>query len=603
MSFFNELNRRNVLRVAAAYLVVAWLIIQVAETIFPLFGFDDSPARIIVMVLAIGFIPAILFAWAFELTPDGLKKERDVDRSQSITPHTGQKLDRVVIVMLALALGYFSIDKFVLDPARDSALVEETAQQVRSDTLAESYGDKSIAVLPFADMSAEGDQEYFSDGLAEELLNLLAKVPELRVISRSSAFSFKDKELEITEIAKRLNVAHILEGSVRKAGNQIRITVQLIEARSDTHLWSETYDREFVDIFAIQDEISAIVVKQLKLSLIADTPRAKETEAKAYALYLQAKHLGGQVTPENLEAAVSLYKEAIALDPVYANAWIGLGGVYNRMVSLRLKSVEDGRSLSMEAAYRALEIAPNSAEAHRLLAWGMFNSGYGLKQIAHHYQLALQLEPTNIAVIGDVSLFISKLNRLDDSVRLAEYQVSRDPVSLIAHNNLGMRYRYSGQLAKAEKAFLTALTLNPTAGGIYYELGVTRLQGKDYSGAADAFSKEPILVFQNVGMVMAHHALGENSVSVELLKELISKYGERITYYIAQILSFRGEIDQAFDWLEKTRLADDRELLNAISEPLLANLQGDDRWAAFLEKTGQSPQQLALIEFDVELPE
>ncbi len=240
MSLYAELKRRNVLRVGTAYVVVAWLVIQVAETIFPLFGFDDTPARIVVIVLAIGFVPTLILAWIFELTPEGLRKEADVDRSESITPRTAKKLDRMIMVVLALGLAYFSFDKFVLSESREADIAEQARQEGRSEALVESYGEKSIAVLAFDDMSPASDQEYLSDGIAEELLNLLAKIPELRVISRSSAFSYKGKDVKLTQVAEELNVAHILEGSVRKAGNRIRITAQLIEARSDTHLWSET---------------------------------------------------------------------------------------------------------------------------------------------------------------------------------------------------------------------------------------------------------------------------------------------------------------------------------------------------------------------------
>jgi TolB-like protein len=310
MSLFEELKRRNVFRVGAAYVVVGWLIIQVVETIFPIYGIAESWIRLVITVLAIGLIPLLIFAWAFELTPEGLKKESDVDRTQSIAPHTGKKLDRTIMVVLALALVYFAVDKFVLNPQREAAVqeqvavqVEEAIQQGRTEALVESYGDKSIAVLAFQDMSQDKDQEYLSDGIAEELLNLLAKIPDLRVISRSSAFSFKGQNLELTEIAERLNVAHILEGSVRKAGNKVRITAQLIEARSDTHLWSETYDRELDDIFAIQDEISATVVAQLKITLLGEAPKTVEINSEAYALFLQARHLGQQFTVDTIGAS------------------------------------------------------------------------------------------------------------------------------------------------------------------------------------------------------------------------------------------------------------------------------------------------------------
>ena len=281
MSLFSELKRRNVIRVATAYVVAAWLIIQVVETILPAFGYGDFFLRIVVIVLAIAFVPTLVFSWVFEITPEGLKREVEVAREESITRFTGKKLDRIITVLLALALGYFAFDRFVLVPARVAEIVEETAQLARSEALVESYGDKSIAVLPFVNMSGDPGQEYFSDGIAEELLNLLAKIPELRVISRSSAFRFKGKDLDIPTIAEQLNVAHILEGSVRKAGNQIRITAQLIDARSDTHLWSDTYDHTLDDIFAIQDRISAEVVAQLKVRLLDAAPVAQEIDPEA----------------------------------------------------------------------------------------------------------------------------------------------------------------------------------------------------------------------------------------------------------------------------------------------------------------------------------
>ena len=346
MSFLNELKRRNVLRVGAAYVVCSWLLIQVAETIFPLFGYGDTPARLVVIILAIAFIPSLIFAWVFEITPEGLKRDADVVREQSITQTTGKKLDRIILVVLALALGYFAFDKFVLDPARDAVLVEETMQKVRTDVLVESYGDKSIAVLPFVNMSSDPEQEYFSDGISEELLNLLSKIPELRVISRSSAFSFKGKDFDIPTIAAQLNVAHILEGSVRKAGSQVRITAQLIEASSDTHLWSETYDRTLDDIFVIQDEIAGSVVDALKLTLFGDAPRAEPIDPEAYALYLQAVHIGNQYTAEAFEQSNAMLKQVLATAPNYARAWRLLARNYDGQAAVGQLPREEGKALA-----------------------------------------------------------------------------------------------------------------------------------------------------------------------------------------------------------------------------------------------------------------
>ena len=367
MSFINELKRRNVFRVGTVYVFTSWFLIQVSSVIFPLFGLGDTPVRIMVIVLAIAFLPALVFAWIYELTPEGLKKERDLDHDRPITPRVGRKLDRMIIVTLALALVFFAFDKFVLAPRWQAAELEQARQEGHSEALVASYGDKSIAVLPFADMSVNKDQEYMSDGIAEELLNLLAQIPELRVISRTSAFYFKGKDVKLADVARELNVAHILEGSIRTSGNQVRITAQLIEARSDTHLWSGTYDRTLDDIFAVQDEIAAAVVAQLKLTLHGATPTVAETDPKAYALYLQARFLGRQGTAGAFEQALDLYQQALAIAPAYADAWAGKGLIYMIQGLWGLRPYNEGFTLAREAMEEALALDPGHAPSHSRL--------------------------------------------------------------------------------------------------------------------------------------------------------------------------------------------------------------------------------------------
>lgn len=324
MSFLAELQRRNVIRVGAAYLVVAWLFVQVAETVFPLFGFDETPARIVVVVMAISFLPALVVAWAFELTPEGFKRDAKVNHDTEANRRLSRLLDRLIMVFLALGVAYFAFDKFLLTPHRQAdelaAATELARQEGRSEAIAGAYGDNSIAVLPFINMSSDPEQEYLGDGIAEELLNLLARIPELRVISRSSAFSFKGRNVEIPEIARQLNVAHILEGSVRKSGNRIRITAQLIEAGSDTHLWSEVYDTTLGDIFKIQDEVAEAVVRQLHVTLLGEVPKAQEADPVAYLLVLQARQILLLQQHEEMHQAEALLQQALEIDPDYVDA-------------------------------------------------------------------------------------------------------------------------------------------------------------------------------------------------------------------------------------------------------------------------------------------
>ena len=435
MSFLNELKRRNVLRVGTAYIVSSWLLIQVVETIFPAFGFGDAAVRIATIVLGIGLVPTLILAWAFELTPEGLKRDADVDREQSITQTTGKKLDRIILAVLALALGYFAFDKFVLDPARDAVLVEETTQKVRTDVLVESYGDKSIAVLPFVNMSDDAGNEYFSDGISEELLNLLAKIPEMRVISRSSSFTFKNKDIDIPTIAKQLSVAYILEGSVRKDDTQVRITAQLIEARSDTHLWSETYDRELVNIFKVQDEISAAIIGALKerlgLEFEAVSLEIAAVNIEAHDAYLRGRHLIVQRTRATVEGAVKELEKAIVLDPDYALAHAELAMA--TLLSSRYADLTDTEAIAGAIPHvkRSLALDPNLAEAHA--ARGLIFTMQGeFEEALTQYERALQINPNYSTVHSWMGLDLADLGLYEEANAMTESALRLDPVSMVA---------------------------------------------------------------------------------------------------------------------------------------------------------------------------
>jgi TolB-like protein/lipoprotein NlpI len=608
MTLFAELKRRNVFRVGAAYVVAAWLLIQVAETIFPLFGYGDTPARIVVSVLAVGFIPALIFAWAFELTPEGLKKESEVDRSQSITPHTAKKLDRVIMVVLALALGYFAFDKFVLDPQRESAKDEQVAGQVeearqagRTEALVESYGDKSIAVLPFVNMSSDAEQEYLSDGISEELLNLLAKIPELRVISRSSAFSFKGKDIAIPEIARQLNVAHILEGSVRKSGNALRITAQLIEARSDTHLWSETWDRPLDDIFAIQDEIAAMVVDQLKVTLLGETLHVQETDPEAYALYLQARHLGRQITAEALEQSIALYQQVLAIDPDFAAAWDGLANNYINQSYKGLLSSEEGYTRAREAANKALAVDPEYAPAHARLGWIAMAYDNDLAQSARHLEHALQLDPNNTGIIGNAAVLLRVLGRLDEAIALEEHVIAQDPVNPVGYDNLGGSYDLAGRWDDAIASRETVLRLSPGHIGAHYWIGMALLFKGKAEAALEAFAREEGLEGLRVkGQALASHALGRQEEYRARLDKLIELWRDQWPSEVAHVFAWTGETDRAFEWLARAVAQEDGGF--DPHEPLLGPLKNDPRWLPLLESMGKSPAQLDAIAFQVTLP-
>ena len=267
MRLLQELNRRNVIRVAILYVAIAWLLIQITDVLSSLLNLPSWTGALVVTLLALGFFPVLIFSWIFELTPDGIRREKDVDQSASITQRTAKKLDVMIVALLVIAIASVWFDRILSQQTMSSASSADT------EIVDPSIRDNTIAVLPFVNMSEDPNNEFFADGISEEILNLLARLPALRVTSRSSAFSFKDQNVDVPTIADRLGVAHVLEGSVRKSGDQLRITAQLIDVGTDTHLWSETYDRKLEDIFRIQDEIATAVVSALKIRILGDTPK------------------------------------------------------------------------------------------------------------------------------------------------------------------------------------------------------------------------------------------------------------------------------------------------------------------------------------------
>ena len=591
------------LRVGAAYLAVAWLLIQVAQTVFPAFGLGATPVRLVIVVLVIGLLPVLIFAWAFEITPEGLKRESEVDRSQSITPQTGKKLDRVIMGVLALALGYFAVDKFVLAPQREQAATEAARAEGRTESLVKSYGDKSIAVLPFVNMSSDKDQEYFSDGISEELLNLLAKIPKLRVISRSSAFSYKGKDVKLAQVAKELNVAHILEGSVRKAGNKVRITAQLIEARSDTHLWSNTWDRELDDIFAVQDEIAAAVVEQLKITLLGEAPKAKEVNPEAYALFLQGRQLRRQNTPEAFEQAIALFQQALAIDPNYAAAWEQLAAVYFNQAGSGHAPARGGRAARARGSDQGARDRPGLCTGPRPprldcddLRRGPGGGGTTLRartragtgQHRHHRQCrhpGRESEPPRHGASHSTNTRTPATRSTPSAMQTWALPTSA-PGAWTRPSPVSARRCAWPQIMPARMPWI----------------GDALLMKGEAQAALTETQKEPEEVWRLFGLTMVYHTLGRKADSDAALAELTKKYAADWAYNIAYVLAWRNERDRAFEWLDKAVTQQDPGLSEIAYEPLFANLHDDPRWLPFLRKIGKAPEQLAAIKFDVKVP-
>lgn len=459
-----------------------------------------------------------------------------------------------------------------------------------------------LAVLPFVNMSSDAEQEFFSDGLSEELLNLLAKVPGLRVTSRGSAFAFKGRSLRIPEIAEQLNVAHVLEGSVRQAGSRLRIKAQLTDACSDTLVWSETYDRTFEDIFAVQDEIAGAVVTQLKAVLLGTLPRARAADPRAYSIFLQARQVFRQGTAAATSHAVALFEEALAIEPDYPEALDGLAVSYIWQSDHGPRPVSEGYELARRMVRNALAAAPDFALGHARLGWIALTYDGDLHATARHFEHALRLEPANPQIIGSAAILVQNLGRLEQAIALKEFVIERDPVVAAAHATLATAYRLAGRFDASIASLRTALRLSPDRVAAYYGIGCALVLKGEPQAALEAMQLERNTLWRLIGRPIAYHALGRTAESDAALTELIEKFAAPAAFNIAYVVAYRGEVDRAFEWLDRAVEHRDPGLAGILTEPLLANLREDPRWLPLLRRVGKAPEQVAAISFDFSLP-
>ncbi len=588
MPFFEELKRRNVVRVGVAYAVFAWVLLQMFDVIGEILELPAWGGKMILAALVLGLPVTLFFAWAFEITPEGIKPEREVDRSQSIAHATGRKLNIVTMVLMAVALAWFAWDKFSAGPdqATTASVDVVSAPGSEPSSAATAVAAHSIAVLPFVDMSPAKDQEYLSDGIAEELLNLLVKIPGLQVAARTSSFSFKDKDAKIADVARELRVANVLEGSVRKSGNRVRITAQLIQADNGFHLYSETFDRTLDDVFGIQDEISAAVVDALKIKLLGTAPKSVEADPAAYALYLQGRYFFERRTGADWEKAARAYEEALQIDPDYAAAWAGLSRVYASQAGATYIDLHAGYVEARQAARKALALDPAQPEGYLAQATIQMSYDWDWAGAEASLQRTMELTPGLADAVAEMGLLKRYLGDLDQSVALARRAVALDPLSLRGLHALGMALIYDGQLDEAEQVYQRLLTLSPempTANQA--RARVLQLKGQPQEALAIA-EQEADPFWSEYGRLIAFYALGRMDEADARLPAFIEQNQNDSAFQIAQIYGFRGDDDQVFEWLDRAYSQRDGGLPEMMFDPYLRKYWGDPRWDEILKKAG-----------------
>jgi len=573
-NFFSELKRRNVYKVAAAYAVVGWLVMQVASTVVPALHLPDTITSAVVVLTLLGFPIALVLAWAFELTPEGIKRAQDIAPGQ--TPQRSTRKFTALIVSIAILAAGFAVFQLMHRHQASPA-----PAPVTSTTSA-----KSIAVLPLINESGDAKDEYFSDGLSEELIAALAQIRELKVIGRSSSFRFKDRKEEPKTIGEKLGVATLLEGTVRKQGERVRIVAELVNAADGIELWTRTFDRELKDIFAVQQEIANAVASSLKVTLLGSDERASTNpttrNTEAHNAYLLGHYHFQRRNLEDYRKAIGYYDEAIRLDPNYALAYAERSEAWTLIGDLTGETKTDWAKARADAE-KAVSISPGLAEAHAALGWVRSFTEWKFAEGLSELRRAKELSPANPTANDLLARVIVYVGKLDEAEKQARQAVELDPLAFPAQNNLSRILWYEGKLDEADKIARKAAELQPTAASSRRWQVLVAIQRGDSDLALREAKMEPDENYRRFELALAHYARKDRVAADAALTDLLAnRVG--VAYQIAQVYAVRGERDKALEWLQISFDEHDTGTLALLVDPLLRDLRDDPRYKALVTK-------------------
>ena len=565
-SFLAELKRRNVYKVALAYAVVAWLLIQAGSILFPTFEAPSWVMKVFVTLLAFGFPVALVLAWAFELTPEGIQRTEEAVSGETGSRRGGRKFTWLIVVSALLAAGL---------------LVYNFTRRSNAPATPE----KSIAVLPLVNQSGDPGQEYFSDGLSEELINGLGQIHGLRVIGRNTSFHYKSRSIDSRALGQALGVTNLLEGSVRKAGDRVRISVALVEAASGSQRWSQTYDRELKDIFAVQEEIAKSVADQLRVALlgreIADlSAKPSNGSLEAYNAFLRARS-NRSGTAEGLAKAIVFYDEAIRLDPLYAEAYALKSLTWAQIASFRGAKATDEWAKALAAADAAMAIKPDLPRARGARAYLHMVVDWDLAAAEALLAGSDRSSPSTLNMLANVRGF---QGRTEEAIQLQKQAAALDPAFALFRRNLATRLMVAGRLEEAEAELRKAVDLQPQAAGIHYEMALEAvLRGQSETATREA-ELETNEGFRAVALALAQAAHGDGLDADAALEALIKEHGDELPFRIAGVYCYRKEPDKAFEWLERAHALHDPRLISLLADPLVRGCRSDPRFAALCRR-------------------